>query len=103
MTTSLTAHKNQTLALSSLFTVRDADGDTMTKYQLKDTTPGAASGYFTVNGVAQAAGTVIEITAGQLAQTSFVTGSVNDNLQIRAFDGTAWSASDFGSWSPFTV
>jgi len=103
MTTGIIAKKNQTLALSSLFMVSDADGDTMTKYQLKDTTPSAASGHFVVNGVAQAAGAVIEISAGQLAQTGFVTGTAGDNLQIRAFDGTAWSAPDFGSWSPFTV
>ena len=102
-TTGITAKKNQTLALSSLFTVSDADGDAMTEYQLKDTTTSSASGHFVVGGVTQAAGGVIEISAGQLAQTSFVTGTVNDNLQIRAFDGTAWSAPDFGTWTPFTV
>ena len=52
-----------------------------------------------VNGVAQAAGTVIDINAAQLAQTSFVTGTVGDNLQIRAYDGTDWSAADNAAWS----
>jgi len=93
----------QTLALSSLFTVSDADGDTMTRYQLWDSTADSNSGHWIVNGQAKAAGTIIDVTAAQLAQTSFVTGTVNDNLQIRAFDGTSWSASDNAPWSPFTI
>ncbi len=44
-----------------------------------------ASGHFVVNGVAQGAATVITISAADLANTSFVTGSVGDSLQIRAF------------------
>jgi hypothetical protein len=97
------AHPNQTLALSSLFTVSDADNDPITKYQLRDTTTDPNSGHFVINGVAQAAGTVIEITAAQLAQTSFVTGTVGDNLQIRAFDGIDWSAYDNVPWAPFNI
>ena len=102
-TKNLTAPRGQTLSASSLFTVSDADGDAMTKYQLKDMTADPASGHFVVNGVAKPAGTAIEITAAQLAQTSFVTGSVADSLQIRAFDGNAWSAADNASWAPFTL
>jgi hypothetical protein len=93
----------QTTALSGLFSVTDADGDAMTKYQLWDSTRDPNSGHFEINGVAQAAGTVIDITAAQLPQTTFVTGSVNDDLQIRAFDGFVWSAADNASWAPFTV
>jgi hypothetical protein len=102
-TSSVSAARSQTLALSSLFSVTDADGDAMTKYQLWDATRDAASGHFVVNGVIQPASTVITINATDLASTSFVTGSVGDNLQIRAFDGIAWSAADNASWAPFTV
>jgi len=92
-----------TLALSSLFSVSDVDSDTMTKYELWDATRDANSGHFVINGTPQAAGTIIDITAAQLAQTSFVTGSIGDNLQIRAFDGRDWSAGDNDAWSPFTI
>ena len=46
---------------------------------------------------------LIDISAAQAALTSFVTGTVNDALQIRAFDGIAWSAADNASWSPFHI
>jgi hypothetical protein len=36
-----------------------------------------------------------------LAQTSFVTGSAADSLQVRAFDGHDWSAADNAAWAPF--
>jgi len=93
----------QSYALSSLFSVSDGDGDTMTRYQLWDSARDPNSGHFEINGVAQPAGTIIDITAAQLAQTTFVTGTVNDDLQIRAFDGIVWSAADNASWAPFTV
>src|SRR5205085_3501588 len=35
--------------------------------------------------------------------TSFVAGSIGDNLEVRAFDGIAWSAADNAAWSPFSV
>ncbi len=97
------AAENHDVALSSLFTVSDADGDSMTKYELWDSTSDPRSGYFTVNGVAQAANTIIDITAAQLAQTAFVGGTVSSSLQIRAYDGISWSASDTAAWAPFAV
>ncbi len=99
----ITRQHNTTFAASSLFSVSDADGDTITRYQLKDTSTDPNSGHFVVNGVAQAPGTVIDITAAQLSQVSFVTGVAADNIQIRAFDGSTWSAADNAAWSPFTV
>lgn len=102
-TANVTRSHLQTLALSSLISVTDGDGDTPTKYQLWDSTRDAASGHFVVNGVDRPAGTIIEISAAQLAQTSFVTGTVGDTLQVRAFDGMAWSAGDNAAWSPFTI
>jgi len=102
-TQTVNAMHGRTLALTSLFQVSDADGDTMTKYQLWDSSRDPNSGHFVINGVAQAAGTVIDVTAAQLAQTSFVTGALSDSLQIRAFDGMDWSAGDNASWAPFNV
>jgi hypothetical protein len=102
-TTNVTRAHFQSYALSSLIPVSDADGDTITKYQLWDSTRDPNSGYFMVNGQVMAAGTVIEITAAQLPQTVFVTGSAGDRLEARAFDGLAWSAADTAAWSPFTV
>ncbi|HKQ44874.1 MAG TPA: hypothetical protein VJS47_05715, partial [Rhizomicrobium sp.] len=56
-----------------------------------------------VDGVTQAPGTVVEITAAQLGTTSFVTGTLGDDLQVRAFDGLSWTASDTAPWAPFHV
>jgi hypothetical protein len=88
----------QTLSASSLFSVADADNDTITKYQFWDATTGG--GYFTVNGVTQGANQIIEVTAAQLAQTSFVVGSGGDDLFVRAYDGTTWSVAT-GAWDHF--
>ncbi len=78
-------------ALSGLFNVSDADGDTITKYRFVDTNSDPASGYITLNGAAQAAGTVVEITALQLAQAAFFVGHVPDTVTVSAFDGKDWS------------
>ncbi|HWU55454.1 MAG TPA: hypothetical protein VN175_08120, partial [Rhizomicrobium sp.] len=93
----------QTFSLSSLLSVTDADNDTMTRYQLWDGSRDPNSGHFVVNGQVMAAGTIIDITAAQAAQTSYVTGYLSDNLQIRAYDGFDWSAADNAAWAPFTV
>src|SRR6185295_17144593 len=102
-TSNVAASHSQTLTLSSLITVSDADNDAITRYQLFDGTATPNSGHFVINGVVQAERSIIDIAASQLAQTSFVTGFVNDSLQIRAYDGAAWSAADNAGWSPFTV
>ncbi|WP_249144797.1 hypothetical protein [Bradyrhizobium sp. AUGA SZCCT0274] len=87
------------LNVSYLFSAADPDGDAITKYQLWDSTPGSKSGHWVVNGVAQGTGTAIDVTADQLAHTSFhtaITGS--ELLWARAFDGVAWS-----DWKSFTI
>ncbi len=104
-TSNIGAAPGQTLAASSLFTVSDPNGYAITEYQFWDSTRDAASGHFYINGVQQAPGTVIDVTAAQVQQglLTFVTGTVSNSLQVRAFDGTSWSASDTAAWSPFTV
>lgn len=93
-----TAAHNQNIAAFSLFSVSDADGDAISKYQFWDSTGGAASGHFMVGGVAQGAGLAIDVTAAQLSSTTFQSGSGSDNLWVRAFDGFAW-----GDWEAFRV
>ena len=83
--------KNASLAASSLFPVSDADGDAMTQYQFWDSTADGTSGHFAINGVAQGTNQTINVSAAQLAQTTFQTGTTADDLWVRAFDGTVWS------------
>jgi hypothetical protein len=80
--------RSQSIAASSLFTATDPDGNPIKTYALKDPT---GFGHFVVNGVIQASNTEIDLTAAQLAQTSFVTGSGTDQLSVRASDGWLWS------------
>ena len=96
----LTATARQSIAASSLFSVTDADGDTITKYQFWDGTAGG--GHFTVNGVTQGANQIIDVPAAQLAQTTFDVGAGTDLLYVRAFDGKNWSVEN-GTWTSFHV
>ena len=57
---------NQNIAASSLFSVSDADGDAITKYQFWDSTSDPLSGHFVVGGVAQGTNQYIDVTAAQL-------------------------------------
>ncbi|MDA9435178.1 hypothetical protein XH88_25915, partial [Bradyrhizobium sp. CCBAU 51627] len=96
--TDKTATHNQSFAASSLFSATDADGDAIMAYQLWDSTPDPASGRWSVGGVAQGSNVAIDISAAQLASTMFQSGSGSDELYVRAYDGTAWSA-----WKQFFV
>jgi Lipase (class 3) len=87
-------HGQTSTAASSLFTASDADGDPITKYALLDTT---GNGHWLVNGIAQSAAEV-DITATQIAQTSYQFGAAAGQLSVRAYDGTMWSA-----WTEFTA
>jgi len=82
---------NQTVAAASLFSVADADNDSIAKYQFWDSTANASSGHWSVGGVAQGTNTAIDVTAAQLASTTFQGGSVPDDLWVRANDGLQWS------------
>jgi len=86
------AAPHQTVAASSFFAVTDPDGDPITSYQLWDSSSDAASGHWTLNGIAQGANTAIHITAAQLADAAFQAATVPADLWVRASDGTEWSA-----------
>ena len=85
-------------AASTLFNVTDADSDAIQAYQFWDSTTAATSGSFVVAGVVREAATTIDVSAGQLPQTSFRSGAGADQLWVRASDGTAWS-----EWVSFNV
>jgi Ca2+-binding RTX toxin-like protein len=82
----------QVFQFSSLFTGSDAENDPLT-YYLYDSNAAANSGHFVVNGTVVAANTIYQVTAAQLAQTTFVAGAngITDDLYVEAFDGKVYS------------
>ena len=92
------ATPNQSILASTLFSASDADGDIIAKYQFWDSTTSSSSGHFIVGSIAQGTNQNIDVTAGQLSSTAFLSGSVSDDLWVRVNDGTAWSA-----WAEFHV
>ncbi len=81
----VTASAGQSLQASSLFSAVDADGDALT-YFFQDGTSAANSGRFVLNGTAMAQGAGFNVSAAQLAQLTFVAGSVDDNLSMQLAD-----------------
>jgi Ca2+-binding RTX toxin-like protein len=84
--------RNEIVTAGSLFSVTDADGDAITQYQFWDDVNGG--GYFTLSGVQQAAGQSIDVSASDLANTTYVGGANAGTAQVwvRANDGIAWGA-----------
>jgi hypothetical protein len=86
-----------TVQASTLFSVTDADNDTITQYQFYD--GGAGGGQFRVNGVGQASGASITVNAANLASTTYAAGATqgSETLWVRVNDGIAWS--EWKSWT----
>ena len=92
---------NQSVAVSSLFTVMDPENDPITAYEFWNSSPDPSNGYFIANAQVQPADQVIDVSAAQLGQTRFVAGSqvgATDLIWERANDGMQWSA-----WHSLTV
>lgn len=90
---------NNSIAASSMFTLSSTPVLPITSYLFSNQSVGG-SGYFTLNGVSQANGTVFTVSAGNLASVRFVGGASNtyDSVWIRADD-----ASNSGVWKNFVV
>ena len=84
---------------SSMISVSDSNGDSMTPYQFWDSNDAGGSGYFTVGGATQSANTAITVSSSQLSSAYFVAGgtSTSDQLWVRAYDGVSWS--EWASWT----
>ncbi|HBY26292.1 MAG TPA: hypothetical protein DEH75_07065, partial [Bradyrhizobium sp.] len=72
-----------------------AAGDSVTEYSFWDSN---GNGHWTVGGTVQGTKTEIDISASQLAQTSYQAGPGADTLWVRAFDGYLWS-----DWKSFVI
>src|SRR5207253_862856 len=95
--TNIVATNGQSFTAATLFTASDADGDAITQYDFWDT--GGGGGHFLVNGASQPTNQDVYVTAAQLGQTTYQSGSGTDTLWVRAYDGIKW-----GDWSSsFTV
>jgi hypothetical protein len=88
----------QNISASSLFSITDSDGESITAYQLWDSTTDPSSGHWVVDGVAQGKNVAIDVSPAQLSSTTFQTGSGSNDLWVRANDGTMW-----GAWIEFHV
>jgi hypothetical protein len=83
-----TLGSNRSIHAGALFTYSDFDGDTATMFEFRDNTPGG--GYWSLNGVAQAA--VFQIDALSLSNVAFTTGDrSSDEVGVRVYDGVNWS------------
>ena len=78
--------------VSSLFSATDAENDTLT-YYLYDSNTAANSGHFVINGNIVPAQTIYQLSAAQLAQTTFVAGAagISDKIYVQAYDGHSYS------------
>lgn len=90
--------KGQSLTAGSLLTAADADGDAIQAYQFWDSTTDANSGHFVVNGQIGAANQALTVSAVDLSNTSFQSGSGTDQIWVRVSDGISWS-----DWKSFNV
>ena len=97
VSTNISATHDQSFAVSTLFLASDPFGDAITEYDFWDT--GTGGGHFLRNNQALGANQDNYVSAEQLAQTTYQSGSGADTLWVRVSDGSKWSP-----WSQsFTV
>ncbi len=79
---------NSVISASELFTVRDPDGDPITRYSFWDQSANAATGFFRVRGAPQPNGQKTFVAASDLSQTDYVAGSQigSETIRIAAKD-----------------
>ena len=88
-----TVNVNASISASSLIlSVFDPNNNSPTAYQFRD--DGNSGGYFTLNGVKQAANTWINVSAANLPQLSYVgaASAGTDTIEVEVFNGQVWSS-----------
>ena len=97
-----TLHAGQTVAAGTLFSATDGDGDAIVRYQFHDEGTDATSGYFTVagSGVRKPEAQGFIVTAAELANLVWVSGSQNGTERVWVQAG---DAAGFGAWTSWTM
>jgi Ca2+-binding RTX toxin-like protein len=96
-----TVRAGQTVAISSVLSVTDAEGDTIAGYRFWDGGAATTSGYFSAAGVSRAgAGVNIEVAAADFGSVVLHAGSAagSETLWVQAHDGVEW-----GQWKSFVL
>jgi hypothetical protein len=93
---SQSAQHGQVYTASQLFTASDSDNDTIIQYDFWDT--GSGGRRWLLNGNALGTGQDNYVSAAELSQITYRSGTGTDTLYVRAFDGFVW-----GAWSGFSV
>ncbi|MEM9943794.1 MAG: M10 family metallopeptidase C-terminal domain-containing protein [Planctomycetota bacterium] len=92
---------NQPKVATEIFTANDNDGDPIQFYIVNDYDPSATSGFWSLNGVRQNAGSWFVVQASELDQLTWTGGSVgpvDELVGAMAFDGF-----EFGEVFNFTI
>jgi hypothetical protein len=90
VSTNISATHNESFAVSSLLLASDPFGDAITEYDFWDT--GTGGGTFPAQQPgARRANQDNYVSAAQLAQTIYQSGSGIDTLRARVSDGSEWS------------
>jgi hypothetical protein len=85
----VSATHNQTFAIPNLFIASDPFGDPITTYDFWNT--GTGAGHFVVNSQVLGPNQENLISAAQLGQATYQSGSGTDTLWVRVSDGDQWS------------
>ncbi len=95
----VTLESGDEIQVGKWLTFNDADGNTVKRYKFYDTGSRAEGGYFTLNGVVQAANGWFDVEAEDLNGLIYhaSTGADFEKFRVMAFDGKYYSAIATGS------
>ena len=84
---------DETVAMANLFSVTDADNNTIKKYRFWDAGPHVWSGNMLIDGLPIPANQWYEIDAADLNRMQWMSASqsFNEEIRIQAYDGKNWS------------
>ncbi|MDA1091585.1 MAG: S8 family serine peptidase, partial [Proteobacteria bacterium] len=93
-----TLSHDASVAMSSLLSFSDGDGDAAVQYQFWDVGGGPSSGYIAINGVRQSEDRTIVVAASDLAGVTLVGGGSvgSEKFYVNASDGLFYTG-----WQPF--